>query len=163
MEVSFLTPIVRYAGTGYNIIRGNPEGNFLRGGSDPGIRNTREVFDHTYLGRKKAYYQGKFVKIPDQINFHEQISCAEQHSENAYSGAKSYAKELAVSVSASGKLACTNVNKLRRIPYTLALPVSLFLAMQESTVVSLHRSVSFSLSTGKKMRQVYMHVRFKAC
>ena len=34
-----LYPITRYAGMGYNLLRGNPEGDFKQGGKDPGIKS----------------------------------------------------------------------------------------------------------------------------
>ena len=102
LQQNQLTPIVRYAGTGYNIVRGNPDGDFLRGGIDPGIRLTREVFAYTYSQSKKVYYERQSVMVPDQISFHPRTSCTAQNSEKAFSGMKSYSKELETSVSASG-------------------------------------------------------------
>ena len=41
--------------------------------------------------------------VPDQVNFHMSQSCASSHTVQAYSGRKSYMKELERSVSVSGK------------------------------------------------------------
>ncbi len=46
-QIDQLSLVTRYTGTGYNLVRGNPEGDFNRGGIDPGIRTTNEIFSHT--------------------------------------------------------------------------------------------------------------------
>ena len=101
-QIDRLSLVTRYAGTGYNLVRGNPEGDFNRGGIDPGIRTTNDIFNHTYAMRKKAYYQGRVMDVPDQVNFHMTQSCAAAHTVQAFSGRKSYMKELERSVSVSG-------------------------------------------------------------
>ena len=92
---------MRYSGTGYNILKGNPEGDLKIRGRDPGLEATREVFAHTY-SKKEVYYGVRMLQIPDQISFHASHSCAAQHSERAISGRKSYSEELEGSVSLSG-------------------------------------------------------------
>ena len=47
-QLDQLSLVTRYAGTGYNLVRGSPEGDFNYGGVDPGIRTTQEIFAHTY-------------------------------------------------------------------------------------------------------------------
>lgn len=101
-QVDQLSLVTRYAGTGYNLIKGNPEGDFNHGGVDPGIKVNNIIFAHTYTRRKRAYYREKAMQIPDQVNFHMSHSCASSHSVQAYSGRKSYMKELETSVSISG-------------------------------------------------------------
>lgn len=101
-QIDRLSLVTRYTGTGYNLVRGNPEGDFNRGGIDPGIKTTNEIFSHTYTMRKKAFYLGRGMDVPDQVNFHMTQSCAASHSVQAYSGRKSYMKELERSVSVSG-------------------------------------------------------------
>ena len=101
-----LSLVTRYAGTGYNLVRGNPEGDFNVGGVDPGIRTTWEVFAHTYTTGKEAFYRGRTMQVPDQVTFLMSESCASSHTVKAYSGRKSYMKELQTSVSVSGKLYC---------------------------------------------------------
>ena len=98
-----LSLATRYAGTGYNLIKGNPEGDFNYGGVDPGIKTTNYIFTHTYRNRKRAYYLGRTMQVPDQVNFHMSQSCAASHTVNAYSGRKSYMRELESSISVSGK------------------------------------------------------------
>lgn len=101
-QLDQLSLVTRYAGLGYNIIRGNPEGDFNRGGIDPGIKTTREIFAHTYQMRNRAFYRGRAMELPDQMKFHEIQSCTSSHSVKAYSGRKSYMKELETSVSVGG-------------------------------------------------------------
>ena len=97
-----LSLATRYAGTGYNLIKGNPEGDFNYGGVDPGIKTTNYIFTHTYRNGKRAYYLGRTMQVPDQVNFHMSQSCAASHTVKAYSGRKSYMKELERSISVSG-------------------------------------------------------------
>ena len=101
-QVDQLSLVTRYAGVGYNKIKGNPEGDFNRGGVDPGIRTTHVIFSHTYRKGKRAFYRGRAMAVPDQVNFHMSQSCAASHSVQAFSGRKSYMKELDTSVSVSG-------------------------------------------------------------
>ena len=101
-QIDKLSLVTRYTGTGYNLVRGNPEGDFNRGGIDPGIRTTNEIFSHTYTMGKKAFYLGRGMDVPDQVKFHMTHSCAASQSVQAYSGRKSYMKELERSVSVSG-------------------------------------------------------------
>ena len=102
-EVSALSRVSRYAGMGYNILRGNPEGDFDIGGKDPGIKTTRWVFDHTYESGKKAFYQDHGMDVPDQINFHMTETCAASQSTRAFSGQTSYKDQLSTNIDASGK------------------------------------------------------------
>ena len=75
-QIDQLSLVTRYTGTGYNLVRGNPEGDFNRGGIDPGIRTTNEIFSHTYTMGKKAFYLGRAMDVPDQVKFHMTHSCA---------------------------------------------------------------------------------------
>ena len=93
-ELDALYPIARYAGMGYNILRGNPEGDFNHGGRDPGVHVTRWIFNLTYTSDKKGRYGNKTVAVPDQVEFHPTQSCAYQSRKIAYSGQTSYQHEL---------------------------------------------------------------------
>ena len=93
-ELDALYPIARYAGMGYNILRGNPEGDFNQGGRDPGIHDTRWIFNLTYTSDKKGRYGDKTVAVPDQVEFHPTQSCASRSRTKAYSGQTSYQHEL---------------------------------------------------------------------
>ncbi len=103
IEVDSASLVTRYAGMGYNILQANPEGDFNRGGIDPGIKTTRFVFKHTYTQGNEIYYQGRRMQVPDQVTFHQTHSCAQSHSTKAYSGQTSYRKELSVNVETEGK------------------------------------------------------------
>ena len=102
-QANKLSLVVRYAGTGYDLLKGSPEGDFNGGGIDSGIKKTREIFTHTYNSRKEAYYRGRSMKVPDQVSFHASESCAKKSTVKAYSGRKSYMDELKTSTSISGK------------------------------------------------------------
>ena len=93
-ERDALYPITRYAGMGYNLLRGNPEGDFDIGGKDPGIQGTRWIFNLTYTMNKEGHYKGKTVAVPDQVEFQPRWTCASQSLTKAYSGQTSYQKEL---------------------------------------------------------------------
>ena len=97
-ERDALYPITRYTGMGYNILRGNPEGDFERGGKDPGICDTHWIFNLTYTLNKEGRYSGKTVAVPDQVEFHPTQSCASRSSTRAYSGQTSYQNELKRSI-----------------------------------------------------------------
>ena len=92
-ERASLYPITRYAGMGYNYLRGNPEGDFMRGGKDPGLKDTRWILNLTYA-QNKGQYNARTVFIPDQVEFQPSQTCASRSSTRAYSGQKSYQKEL---------------------------------------------------------------------
>ena len=104
IELDELSVVTRYAGMGYNILMANPEGDFYRGGVDPGIKSTRFIFKHTYDDNKEAYYRTSVMKVPDQVAFHMSQSCATRESSSAYSGETSYKKELSVNIEASGNI-----------------------------------------------------------
>ena len=97
-----LSLVTRYAGMGYNILKANPEGDFYLGGTDPGIKTTRFIFNFTYADGKEAFYKDKMMLVPDQVTFHMSESCAKSHTSDAYSGQTSYKHELSVNVEASG-------------------------------------------------------------
>lgn len=88
---------------GYNLLQANPEGDFNRGGVDPGIKTTRFVFKQTYSQGNNIFYQGRRMQVPDQVTFHQTHSCVQTHSTKAYSGQASYRKELSLNVEAAGK------------------------------------------------------------
>ena len=98
-----LSLVTQYAGMGYNVLQASPEGDFNRGGIDPGIKTTRFVFKHTYNGGKRAFYRGRAMSVPDQVEFHMTQACSRRETTNAYSGQTSYKNELSVNVESSGK------------------------------------------------------------
>ena len=100
--VDQLSLVTHYVGVGYNIIRGSPDGNFDLGGRDPGILLTRSIFTFTYKKNKEAFYLGKSMKVPDQVNFASSSGCSQKRQSYAFSGAKSYQKELSFKVNPEG-------------------------------------------------------------
>lgn len=96
--------MTRYAGMGYNTLQPSPEGDFYFGGIDPGIKTTRLVFNHTYFEKKCAFYRGRVMPVPDQVEFHINQSCGMRETTNAYSAQTSYKDELSVNIETSGNL-----------------------------------------------------------
>lgn len=99
-----LSLVTRYAGMGYNLLTGNPEGDFSIGGADPGIKTTKFIFKHTYTkgDENDAYYRGHTLKVPDQVTFLMTAGCSSSQRSDAYSGQASYREELLQNVDASG-------------------------------------------------------------
>ena len=116
-----LSLVTRYAGMGYNVLQANPEGDFYRGGIDPGIKTTRFIFNHTYSNGKRAYYRRQAMSVPDQVEFHMTQACSRRETTNAYSGQTSYKNELSVNVEASGKYT-TNVVAIMSVYYCFLPP-----------------------------------------
>lgn len=116
-----LYPITRYAGTGYNYLRGNPEGDFNRGGKDPGLMDTRWILNLTYTQKKEGHYDGRTVAVPDQVEFQPRESCSSQSVTKAYSGQKSYQNELQrnMNLGLSGIAAMHIIRMLYHIHLTL--------------------------------------------
>ena len=103
MQHDALSLVTRYVGVGYDLIKGSPEGEFNGGGGDPGIKITRHIFDFTYDRNRKAFYMNQAMSLPDQVNFLASSNCAETKEQQAYSGAKSYQRDLSHSVKAGRK------------------------------------------------------------
>ena len=101
-QVDQLSLLTRYAGMGYNLITGNPEGSYKLGGLDPGIKTTRYIVDHTYNQNRVSFYRGKEHHVPDQVEFHMSDTCTTTYSTQAYSGESSYRDELSLSVGVTG-------------------------------------------------------------
>ena len=136
-----LSLVTRYAGMGYNNLYANPEGDFYRGGVNPGIKTTRFIFNHTFNSGKRAFYRGQTMSVPDQVEFHMTQSCVREEMTNAYSGQTSYKNELSQSVEASGKYTyVTNSNVM-----TLLLYLFFHIAASYESTFSAH----FALSTGR--------------
>ena len=102
-EADRLTSITRYVGVGYNLLKGSPEGDFDRGGADPGILINRGViFEFTYDEGKEAIFFNEKVQVPDQVDFHPTETCVKMSGESVFSGAKSYQDSLNFGISPSG-------------------------------------------------------------
>lgn len=96
-----LSLLTKYAGMPYNLIYGNPEGDYEIGGMDPGLGLTRRMMDFTYDEGKTTIYNGVELAVPDQVEFSSSESCAEIKSTTAYSGSQSYQHDLSVNVETS--------------------------------------------------------------
>ena len=93
-------PCLKFIGTGYNLLDGNPEGSLGLGGVDPGIRGTHRVLQLTY-NTSRLTLDGRF-SIPDQVGFVDRLACSSYEVTRAYTGTRSYQTNLQTSVSASG-------------------------------------------------------------
>ena len=85
-----LSLLTKYAGMPYNLIYGNPEGDYEIGSMDPGLELTHPIIEFTYDEGKTAIYNGMEYQVPDQVEFSSAESCAAIESTTAYSGSKSY-------------------------------------------------------------------------
>lgn len=101
-EADQLTSITRYVGVGYNLLKGSPDGDFEKGGTDPGILISRVIFDFTYHDGGEAYFLGTTVKVPDQVDFQPAETCAKMNQASVYSGEKSYQDSLSYGISTKG-------------------------------------------------------------
>lgn len=97
-----LSLVTDFVAIGYNLLNGNPDGDFSRGGLDPGLRLTRRIFKLTYNRSKTIYYKGQSASIPDQVDFQHSPSCASGQRVNVYSGTASYQKKLSKNLNVGG-------------------------------------------------------------
>ena len=95
--------IFGFVGIGYDLLHGNPEGDYNLGGIDPGFKLARNIFKRTYDQNKKVTYEGREVLIPDQMDYQSVYGCSSVEVATAYSGAFSYQKKLSTNVDTSGK------------------------------------------------------------
>lgn len=100
-----LLHLTRYAGMGYNVLQANPEGDFISGGINPGIKTTKYIFKHTFNEEKQITYRGQTLSVPDQVNIEMRETCATTNTYNAYSGQTSYQRELLSTDQISGMVA----------------------------------------------------------
>lgn len=97
-----LSDVTRYVSVGYNLIKGNPEGDFYSGGRDTGVKLLYQIFKFSFIKQKTELYLGMVVNEPDQVEFEPYDACVTSTSNEVYSGAKSYRDEIAVEVDAEG-------------------------------------------------------------
>ena len=88
-------------GVGYNLLKGNPEGDVTNGGVDPGLLITRKIFKLTW-NTNKTSVDNRF-SVPDQVTFAPRSSCVTTNKKEVFSGAKSYQEKLNADVQVSGK------------------------------------------------------------
>lgn len=100
-----------FAGVGYDLIRGNPEGASETGGIDPGFRLTHFLFNRANnTSGKKGYYNGNKIYIPDIVEYQSASSCAAEEKVSMYDGSESYQNSLSANVEVEGT--CMNVKYL---------------------------------------------------
>ena len=104
------TRLVGFVGIGYDLLRGNPEGDFDKGGIDPGYRLARNILKRTYTKHKGARFNGEYIDIPDQMEYHPVSSCSSVESVSVYTGAESYQKKLDVNLETSGQQLRLKIN-----------------------------------------------------
>ena len=92
---------LHFVGVGYNLLKGNPEGDATYGGVDPGLLITRKIFQLTWNTNKKSV-DNRF-SVPDQVTFAPRLSCVTTYKKDVFSGSKSYQEKLNVDVQVSGK------------------------------------------------------------
>lgn len=89
-----LPEALHYIGVGYNMIRGNPDGNFwAAGGDDPGLLSTRKVLK---LSSNDA--------VPAEIVYEHHDQCRSAHEFAFFSDSKSYQNKLLERVKSSGNI-----------------------------------------------------------
>ncbi|KAH3701576.1 uncharacterized protein LOC127860098 isoform X2 [Dreissena polymorpha] len=97
---------LHYIGVGYNIVRGNPDGNFWHtGGDDPGLLSTRKI-----LNLSSA------VDVPAEIVYEHHDQCREAHEFVVFHDTQSYQNKLKERVTSSG----TNNDALAAVAFTLS-------------------------------------------
>ena len=101
------TNLVGFVSVGYDILEGNPEGSFDRGGIDPGFNLAQHIFKTTYDEGKQVTFQGSIIPIPDQMDYQPVSSCSSVEHAYTYSGTRSYQKKLSINIEASGWYTCT--------------------------------------------------------
>lgn len=108
---------LRYIGVGYNLLRGNPDGNFwAAGGDDPGLLSTRKVLALS----SQADVPGEIV-----YEFHDQ--CRQAHEFSLFYDPQSYQNKLLERITSSG----TNNDALMTVAFTLS---SGYAAIEQQTM-----------------------------
>ena len=97
------TRLVGFVGIGYDLLKGNPEGDFNQGGIDPGYKLARNILKRTYTKNKEASFNGETIKIPDQMAYHPVSSCSSVESISVYTGTKRYQRKLDINTEVGGQ------------------------------------------------------------
>jgi hypothetical protein len=88
-----LPEALHYIGVGYNVIRGNPDGNFwAAGGDDPGLLSTRKILK---LSSDDA--------VPPEIVYEHHDTCRSAHEFSLFWDPKSYQNKLLERIRSAGK------------------------------------------------------------
>lgn len=88
---------LQHLGVGYNILTGNPDGDKNIGDVDPGLLNTRRIFELTHKGKKMSV--GQLYSIPDQVEYAARDAKVTTTSKQTFVGEKSYQKKLTKDIS----------------------------------------------------------------
>ena len=67
---------LNFIGVGYDILRGNPDGDLSKGGIDPELKITRKILKLTWNDGKLSV--NKKYKVPDQVVFADRDSSAQK-------------------------------------------------------------------------------------
>lgn len=101
-----LPECLQYAGVGYNIVRGNPDGNFwAQGGDDPGLMSTKKILKLSSV-----------TAVPNEVVYEHHDACRSAHEFSFFSDPKSYQSKLLERVSSTG----TNNDALVSVAFSLS-------------------------------------------
>ena len=95
--------LIGFVGIGYDLLKGNPEGDFNIGGVDKGYRAAHNILKRTYAEGKETTFQGEVVNLPDQMQYQPLSSCSSVASTSVFSGTESYQKKLDINTEVSGE------------------------------------------------------------
>ena len=88
---------LHFIGVGYNVIRGNPDGNFWsRGGDDPGLFSTRKILSLTSSN----------TSVFNEIVYEHHDTCRKAHEFAFFHDGPSYQAKLMERIMTSGKNYC---------------------------------------------------------
>lgn len=91
IQAAVLPEGLRYIGVGYNLLRGNPDGNFwAAGGDDPGLLSTRKVLTLSADA------------VPSEIVYEFHDTCRPSNEFSLFYDPQSYQNKLLESVTSSG-------------------------------------------------------------
>lgn len=97
---------LHYIGVGYNMIRGNPDGNFwAAGGDDPGLLSTRKILKLSGSG-----------DVNNELVYEHHDTCRPSHSFSFFNCPQSYQNRLLQQLTSSG----TNNDALVSMAFTLS-------------------------------------------
>ena len=104
---------LHFIGVGYNVIRGNPDGNFwARGGDDPGLFSTRKILSLTSSN----------TSVINEIVYEHHDTCRRAHEFAFFHDGPSYQAKLMERIRTSG------INRLNPSVFTRFIPLFLLTA-----------------------------------
>ncbi|XP_052803159.1 uncharacterized protein LOC128233500 [Mya arenaria] len=115
-QAATLPEALHYVGVGYNMLKGNPDGDFwARGGDDPGLLSTRKVLSLS-----------SDTDVPAEIVYEHHDQCRQAHEFAFFYDQQSYQNKLLERVQSSG----TNNDALKTVAFTQSAG---FKAIQQQT------------------------------